>query len=252
MSDQNLAPADDSAPLALPPEKASVVEDFIDIFYAPAAVFARRATGNFWIPMLVVSVLIGAVFMATRGITRPIMDAEMARAEAAQLKANPQLTPEQLSVGRSMQDKIAPFAAFLFPPIGILFVALTLWLVGKAVGATQSWNAALVVASYAYVLKPLEAFVGGAQAMLMNPASLDGRLRVTLGVGRFFDPQTASPVLLAAIGRLDIFTLWMTALLAIGLSVTGKISRREGAIAAALVWVVGAIPGVIGAVMQSR
>ena len=252
MSDQPASPADAPDPSTAPVEKAGVAEDFFDIFYAPAAVFARRASGNFWIPMLVVSLLTGAFFLATRGVTRPIMDAEMSRAEAAQLKANPQLTPEQLSVGRSMQEKISPIGAFVFPPIGILLVALTLWLVGKAVGATQTWNAALVVSAYAYLLKPVEAFLVGAQAMLMNPASLDGRLRVSIGVARFLDPATTSPVLLAAIGRLDLFTLWFTALLAIGLSVTGKISRRDAAIAGAIVWIIGAVPGVIGAVLQSR
>ncbi|MBI2795251.1 MAG: YIP1 family protein [Gemmatimonadetes bacterium] len=246
MSDPSASPAD--APT--PAETASVVEDFLDIFYAPAAVFARRANGNFWIPMLVVMLMTGAIFLATRGVTRPIMDAEMARAEAAQMKKNPQITPDQLAVGRNIQEKVAPVGAFLFPPIGILLVALTLWLVGKMFGATQTWNAALVVSSYAYILKPVEGFLNGAQAMMMNPASLDGRLRVSLGVARFLDPATTSPVLLAAIGRLDLFTIWLTALLAIGLSVTGRISRRDGAIAAVIVWIIGALPGVIGALLQ--
>jgi len=35
-------------------------------------------------------------------------------------------------------------------------------------------------------------------------------------------------------------------LLAIGLSVTGRIPRAKAAMAAAVVWVVGALPGVIG------
>ena len=36
----------------------SVWEDFIDIFYAPSAVFARRARGNVWIPLTVVTLLV--------------------------------------------------------------------------------------------------------------------------------------------------------------------------------------------------
>jgi len=44
------------------------------------------------------------------------------------------------------------------------------------------------------------------------------------------------------VGRIDVFTIWVTVLVAIGLAVTGKISRGKAAIAAAIVWLVGALP----------
>ena len=43
-------------------------------------------------------------------------------------------------------------------------------------------------------------------------------------------------------GRLDVFTIWVTVLLAIGLAVTGNVSRSRAAIAAAIVWLLGAAP----------
>jgi hypothetical protein len=54
-------------------------------------------------------------------------------------------------------------------------------------------------------------------------------------------------MLLALLGRVDVFTIWVTVLLAIGLSVTGRISRSKAAIAAGIVWLVGALPGVLQA-----
>ena len=33
------------------PQSRFVWEDFIDIFYAPSQVFARREHGSFWIPL---------------------------------------------------------------------------------------------------------------------------------------------------------------------------------------------------------
>ncbi len=38
-------------------EKASLLDDFMDIFYAPSAVYARRANKSFWVPLLIISVL---------------------------------------------------------------------------------------------------------------------------------------------------------------------------------------------------
>lgn len=40
------------------PRRVSIFEDFIDIFYAPSQVFARRINGNWFIPMVVVTAVI--------------------------------------------------------------------------------------------------------------------------------------------------------------------------------------------------
>jgi hypothetical protein len=54
-------------------------------------------------------------------------------------------------------------------------------------------------------------------------------------------------MMLAVLGRVDVFTIWITILLGIGLSVTGKIPRSKAMIAAALVWAIGALPAVLQA-----
>ena len=99
-----------------------------------------------------------------------------------------------------------------------------------------------MVTAYAYTIRVVEVVLNGVQALLMDPASMTSRFKLTLGVARFLDPDTASPVLLAIVGRLDVFTLWLTLLLAIGLAVTGKISREKGLIGGAILWMAGALP----------
>ncbi|MDB4872113.1 MAG: Yip1 protein, partial [Gemmatimonadales bacterium] len=64
---------------------------------------------------------------------------------------------------------------------------------------------------------------------------------------RFMDPDQASPVLLALLSRVDPFVIWITVLLAIGLHVVGEIPKQQAYISAAIVWVVGALPAVFGA-----
>jgi hypothetical protein len=64
---------------------------------------------------------------------------------------------------------------------------------------------------------------------------------------RFMDPDQASPVLLALLSRVDPFVIWITVLLAIGVHVVGKIPKQQAYISAAIVWVVGALPAVFGA-----
>jgi hypothetical protein len=233
------------------PEKAAVWEDFLDIFYAPSAVFARRENGSFWIPMLVVSVTLGILFLVNSRVMDPIMQAETQRAMAAAMAKYPRITPEMMQQMSGMTSMIGKVSAFLAIPIVIFFTGVTLFFVGKLFGAKQTFHAALVVAAYSYVPKIIEGVLAGVQGFFMDPAQLDGRFRISLGLGRFFDPDTASPVLLAFIGRIDVFTIWVTVLLAIGLAVTGRIPRAKAALAAAVVWLVGALPGVGGAARSS-
>ena len=46
---------------------------------------------------------------------------------------------------------------------------------------------------------------------------------------------------------MDVITIWITVLVAIGLCVTGRIPLRKAAIAAVIVWIVGGLPMIIGA-----
>ncbi len=242
-----------SSPAAVSPapERASVWEDFLDIFYAPRAVFARRENGSFWIPMIVVALLIGILFFVNAGVMDPIMNAEMDRGLAQAARDNPQLTPEMTQQMRGVGAMMGKVSAFIGIPFVLLGIALVTWLVGKVVGARQTWHAALVVAAYSYVPKVLEGVLAGLQGFFVDPANLDGRYRLTIGPGRFLDPDTTSPVLIAVLGRLDLFTIWVTVLLAIGLAVTGRIDRGRAAIAGILIWIVGALPGVLGALRAS-
>jgi hypothetical protein len=226
------------APRAAEP-RASRWEDFIDIFYAPSSVFARRATSGFLLPMVVVTVLTGALFLMNSGVWSQVTDAEMSRAIAKQAQ---QLTAEQIQTMRSVSETMTKIGAFVLVPIGIFLTGLMLWVCGKLVEAKQTIGQATMVAAFAFMPRVVEALVVAVQGLVLDPGTFTGRWRVSLGIGRFLDPDATSPALLALVGRLDVFTIWVTVLLAIGLAVTGNIPRSRAAIAAALVWLLGAAP----------
>lgn len=232
------------------PRGAPIFEDFIDIFYAPAQVFARRINGNWFIPMVVVTVVVTLLYFFTRSLMQPVFDAEFMRQSAATLKANPKLTQAQMNQGRAMFEKLGWLFVMLGVPFSMFVTGLALWVVGKFVGAVQTITSALVVASYAWFPRILESVINAVQAMLIDPASIKGRFSLSLGVGRFLDPDTASPILVALLGRVDVFTIWVTVLLAIGLKVTGKVTTAQATIAGVVVWILGALPQIFSALRQ--
>ena len=237
--------ATQAAPAATP--RAAVWEDFIDIFYAPSAVFRRRETGNFFIPLAVITILCGVLFSLNSGALQPMFDAEFDRQMATAMRQNPNIPPEAVERMRGFALRIQQVAMFIFMPIAIFGVGVTTWLVGKLVDATQTFRAALVVAAYAHAPRIVDSVLHGIQGLFLDPAELDGRFRLSFGVGRFLDPDTVSPLLLAVVGRIDLITIWITVLVAIGLCVTGRIPLRKAAIAAAIVWFVGGLPLIIPA-----
>jgi hypothetical protein len=242
-----------SAPVAAPsPERAAMWEDFLEIFIKPAAVFERRKAAGFILPLLVLTVVFGLLFFGLKGAFQPIMQAENARAIAKVIAKNPQLTEEMrdaMTQRAASGGKLAPVFATVFLPVAVLLVGLATWLAGKLVGAITSLGAAMMIATYSYFPRVLELLVGGAQALLLPEDQLVGRSSTALGLARPLDPDKTSSVVMALALRADVFTLWITFLIAVGLRVVGKVPMSRALAAAAIVWVLGAVPGLLGAMV---
>src|SRR3970040_725223 len=110
------------------PEKPpGILEDFLDVFVAPAALFRRRVDGKFGLALLVLTVLTAVLFFATRGLIGPILDAEITRMRAA----NPNLTPKQIQAARGVAGTFATIAVVVGMPIAVLVLGLVTWIVGR-------------------------------------------------------------------------------------------------------------------------
>jgi hypothetical protein len=227
--------------------RAAVWEDFVDIYYSPSDVFRRRESGNVFIPLAVITMVCGVLFFLNSGALQPVFDAEFDRQMASVMRQNPNVQPEAAERMRGFAMRLQQAALFVFMPLAMFGVAVTMWLAGKLVDATQTFRAALIVAAYAHAPRVVDGVLHGLQGLFLDPSQLDGRFRLSFGIGRFLDPDTVSPLLLAVAGRIDLITLWMTALVAIGLSVTGRIPLARAAVAAAIVWFVGGLPLILPA-----
>jgi hypothetical protein len=228
------------------PAKAGLWEDFVDIFYAPSSVYARRSDGKFGLALLFLVIVGTVLFFVTKNATQPIMDAEFTRQSAAALRKNPSLTAEQLASGRGFFEMLAPLFFAIGLTISVLGAGLVLWAAGKLFDAKESVAAAMMVATYAEVPRIVQILTNAAQGLVMSPEKLNSLNSVGFNLARFMDPD-GSALMIALASRVDLFTIWVTVLLAIGLHVVGKIPRQQAAIAAAITWVVGALPAVFGA-----
>ena len=246
------APGSTVVPPPPPPEPTTALwEDFVDIFYAPSSVFTRRERSGFGWPLLIMAVLIGSIALANSGVMQPLMDAEFERSMRIAAR-DPRFTAEAMERGRSFAESLVKIGGFIFPPFAILITGFFLWLIGKLVDAKETLGAAMMVTAYAYTVRVVEVVINGVQGLLMDPSSMTSRYKLTFGAARFMDPDGASQVMIALASRVDLFTIWVTVLLAIGLHVVGKIPKQQAYIAAGITWLVGALPAVLGALRGSH
>jgi hypothetical protein len=233
---------------ATPP--ASLWEDFIDIIVAPASVFRRRERGSWLIPLLIVTIAIAVIAFASRGVMQPVMDAEFERV-ADGMRKNPQITEEMIDRARSVGAFFTTYGPIIITPISIILVGFMTWLVAKLVDSRQSLHAAMVVAAYAFVPRVIQFIANAVQGLLLSPDKLNGIIKLSFSPARFLDPATASPVLIQILNRFDLFTIWVTVLLAIGVYVTGRVSKGQATVAGVLFWIVGSIPALLSALRQA-
>jgi hypothetical protein len=227
--------------------KASVWEDFLDIFYAPSEVFSRRMDGKFGLALLVLVVLAAVLMYAAMQALEPAFAGELERGMARAAEQNPNMTAEQLEAGRGFGRIMMMLSGVIAVPISVLLTGLALWLVGKLFDSQQTLAQGLMVSTYAAFPRwVLASLVMAIQGFVMDVSNADRIYDVTLSAARFA-PEGTSELMLVMLSRIDVFVIWATILLGIGLHITGRIPKSKAMIAAFIVWALGALPGVMGA-----
>jgi uncharacterized protein YneF (UPF0154 family) len=234
-------------PVSATPEKpAALWEDFMDIFYAPTQVFRRREDANPWPVILIITVLLVIIGFATYGAMAPAIEAVV----RAQLAKNPQVTEDTVNTAvkfSSWSTRLGP----IFYPIFILIAAVAVWVLARIVSAKPSFQKALVIVAYASIIDVAKAIITGVLAMAMGPDRLTSIYKLSLGPAALVDPTTASPILLAVFSRLDLFAIWYTALLGVGVYVIGRVSKSSAATFAVIYWIVLTLFTLIGPAVQA-
>lgn len=235
-----------SEPTATAPttaDNASVAEDFVDIFVSPSKVYARRSKASPLVPYLVICVIMIALFFSTKNVLAPIFDAKMQQGVAQQMKANPQLTQEQMDKARPFMNVAINVTGVIGVPILLLVVALVLWVVGRFfMSSSLTYGTALLILSYSWFPRVIGGVLGIVQGLVMDVSKMTEPAQVGAGIARFIDPASMSTGLYALLSQFDLFTLWSAVLVGIGLQYAGKLDKSKATIAAVIMFVLGCIP----------
>lgn len=225
---------------AAPTAELSLIEDCVDIWSSPSKVFARRREGPYWGPYFVCAVLILVLYYAALGPMQGFFDAEVARQVAKAAEANPQMTADQLAGMQGVMEGSMKYGGLVAIPLMLLCLGLVVFLVAKIFGGELAFGGGVMVASFAYFPRMIDSLLVILQSAVLDTTTWSGRYQWSLGVGRFMDPSGPQGMV-NLLGRIDVFTIWVTILIAFGLQYAAKLPKEKAYMGAAIIWVLGAL-----------
>ncbi|MFL5561999.1 MAG: YIP1 family protein [Gemmatimonadaceae bacterium] len=229
---------------------ASVMDDILEIFYAPSKVFARRRDNpKFWAAFFILSILFAVgVWVMMRNYS-DVLDAQMTRQMNAQMAKNPQFTPEMAERSRRIGQTIAPIGGIIVGVLSTLILGLAVWLVGKFFDSKADLQRGMVIATLASFPKVIDLIIAAVIALVAGTAGITNMMAATPSLARFA-PATVSPAVLGLLSRISIGTVWATILVGIGMHVVGRTTKSKGYAAAVVIWVLATLLAVVGAIRQ--
>lgn len=218
------------------PAILQVLDDFVDLLIEPHAVFGRRRNIDFKLPLVILTVCSVSLFVLSARALEPIFEAEFARRIETIVAANPEITANQINITKSVAEKTRVLNYLVSVPLTVIASGIALWVLGKLAESAQTLRGALLVATYAQTPRLVEHLSSGIQGLFLDTTRLTSQSSISLGPARFVG--AGDPVVLAILTRMDLFSIWVTVLFAIGMRVAGGANRMQAALVAFGVWLV--------------
>ena len=234
----------DTAAAVKAPEASSRWEDFIDVFFAPGDLFARRKDESWLKPFLLlaaVSIVLYYVFLPIGG---QLWEAAMRE------NAPPNASPEQLQQSATFMKYLGGVLVLFGYFFMIIVNAIGLKVGSAILEPAAKWREAFLIATYSLYVLILQQILATVSVFIASQSRT-----VTMGDASFgplrFMPD-ADPMLKAILGRFDVITIWPIVLAAIGLMVIVGMPSGKAFATAAIAWLVASLPGVVGAIFSGN
>jgi hypothetical protein len=219
------------------PAKGGLMDDLIEAIVAPVRAFERRRDGRYGLLLVVLTVLTGVIMVATMGLSQPYWDAQFDLAIRQAADKGQAMPPEATGeAARTFGRWAAVIGAALFTPIFVWIGALFVMLGGKLAGASIGYRQGAAIFTLAGVPRLLSPIAMALQGLVVSPDSVRSISDASLGPARFMDPATTPPAVMSLLSNFDAVNLWAFALVAIGISVIGRVSRGSGFVGTAIVF----------------
>lgn len=238
-------------PASVPVEKAPKPNSFqriIGVLIAPNETFASIVRQPDWVvPLVIIMViaLVGGIVFARR--------VDFAGPMREQMEASGNMQPDQIDravrIG-SAATKIFTYFSPVLSAVILLIVAAVLLVAFRLFGGEGDFRQAFSVTLYAWMPGVIKSIILTAIIAAKGVAATDipTVLRSNLA---FLVTMKEHPMLFVILGSIDVFTIWLLALLVIGFAYLSKFSRSKSAVIIVCLWVIATLFKLIGPAIQT-
>jgi len=231
--------------------KGNVLEDVLEVMWAPGTVFDRARNSGAGMYILVLTAVCIVIVLATKGLLQPYIDANFDLQVQLMANRGKPMPPEAIEAGRKFGTYGFLATSVLLVPLSALFGGLILWLSGKLVAAPMRFGQAALIATLGSIPRIFSFLATAVQGALSDSTSIRSFYDASLGPARFVDPVTTSPAVLGLLANIDVFSLWQLVMFGIGVSVVARVARSTGYVAAIIAWGIGAALTLVPALLTS-
>ena len=217
------------------------VDRVLDTFISPAQTFADiRRNRSWWLPFLILTIFSYLFTLTALSHIGPQRLAESAiRNNPSQNERLQQASPEQRAQTLRITAAVMRVSFFGWPVFMLLvsaFAALLLWVgFNFILGGTATYAGMFAVMMFAWLPSIFRSVLSTAMLFLGDPETFN--INDPIGSNPGFYMGASSPAFLKSLlGSVDVFSLWIFALMAIGGSIVARVRIRSGLILVFTTW----------------
>ena len=201
----------------------------LGVFFEPGKTFADIAERPRWLVPLLIGILSAVllIYLFNRHVGwESTLERAMDNNRFVQ-----QLPPEQRQIAFDRQLRLMPVFSYLgailgFPITLLLAAGLATVIIRGLLGTPIRFVQAFAAMAYAFLPRVVYAGLSISVMFLKNPDEFDLQNAFASNPGAFMDPQKSSRFLYTVASQLDVFSIWVILLVAVGLKAAG--GKRQG------------------------
>jgi len=191
----------------------------------PKKAFAAIAAKPTWILPIVLSIVVGLAFVYL--FTSRVGWDRYFHQIAETSSRMQQMDPQQRETAIQMQVKFGPVFGYIFgfigPALMAIIVGAVVLLMGKLGGASLKFKQTFAISSWASVPRIIAGILSIVVMFIKNPDEFNLQNPLAFNLGAFMEPPPNSGKFVYSLATsIDLFTIWMILLLAVGLSVAAR------------------------------
>jgi hypothetical protein len=199
------------------------------VIWEPKPVFEDLAARPRWWAPIILLTIMSIVFVVA--LSRHVGIETIVRQQMEkQFQTNPQMAQlsdaqRERSIGIGMA--IAKYGMYFGGVLGVTFsvlltAAIMLGMMNLLGGAGLKFKQAFSVTAYSFLPTAISTVLTMVVMFLKNPEDFDLQRPLPANLGAFLSPQTTPKWLQGLAGSIDLFTIWVMLLMALGFSVVAK------------------------------